>query len=160
MVSFVRFRPYTADDRAACLALFDGNTPLYFGVSERPLFEAFLGGEAQPYFVLEDGSGGVVACGGVALYPSAGAGALLSPADAGLTWGMVARQRHRQGLGTRLVRERVAWLRQHHSDVQVLLLATSQHARRFYEGQGFAAVRITSDGFAPGLDEVQMRLKL
>ncbi len=36
-----RIRPFAADDKDACLALFDSNVPRYFDSSERPDFADF-----------------------------------------------------------------------------------------------------------------------
>ena len=56
------FRAYQASVTAACLELFDSNTPAFFAPSEREDFEAYLA-EAPHYFVLvlEDR---IVGCGG------------------------------------------------------------------------------------------------
>jgi hypothetical protein len=43
---------------AACLAIFDGNTPEYFAPHERGEYAAFLADEgSRPYFVVEDRGG-------------------------------------------------------------------------------------------------------
>lgn len=155
----VPFRSYTPDDRAACLDLFGSNTPAYFDPAERALFEAFLDGQPQPYFVLEEG-GQIIACGGVAIHPDLAAGVALSPTSAGLTWGMAARGWHGRGVGTRLLRGRLDWIRAHRPEVQEVHLATSQLTQGYYARQGFRVVRRDPDGFAPGLDKVEMVLHL
>lgn len=142
-------RPYLPDDSVACLALFDSNTPQYFAPQERAEFAAFLaqaGGKALPYLVLEQG-GVVVACGGVELRGD----------HAGLTWGMVARARHGQGLGRALTLARLDRLRAM-PEVGAVVIETSQHTRGFYEGFGFVVTAIVPDGFGPGLDRCDMRL--
>jgi len=47
-------RPYTAADRAACLAVFDSNVPASFAPDERAAFAAYLDGAGARYLVLAD----------------------------------------------------------------------------------------------------------
>jgi hypothetical protein len=99
MAAPLSIRRYRPEDREACLSLFEGNMPLFFVKPEQALFEAFLGELPGPYLVVEDSSGRLVACGGLALE---GAG------DVRLCWGIVRAERHREGIGTFLVRVRLA----------------------------------------------------
>lgn len=152
-VAPVASRPFRATDRAACLAVFDSNVPDFLAAGERADFSADLDVAARgdtPYLVLTR-AGGIVACGGLWLGPDG--------AEAALSWGMVARPFHRQGLGTRLLRERLALARTL-PGLQRLTLATSQHTRAFYEGFGFQPVGITPEGLGPGLDRCDMILRL
>lgn len=145
-------RPYTAQDRAACLRIFDSNVPTYFARHERTEFDAFLGalGPDSPYLVLI-AKGDVVACGGIEIEAEAG--------RAGLSWGMVDRAFHGQGLGRSLTAARSA-LAQKVPGLSVLTLATSQKTGGFYAGFGFVVTQVTPDGFGPGLDRWDMRLSL
>jgi len=147
----MRIRPYQPDDRAACLAIFDGNTPPYFAPHERAQFETFLDTEADPYFVVVDGVGQVIACGG---YLRLGE----SPV-AILTWGMVPRERHRQGIGWFLLLERLHRMSQDPAIARVKL-ETSQHTYGFFEKAGFVTTRIVENGFGPGLHQYDMALEL
>jgi hypothetical protein len=92
-------RRYRPEDREACLALFEGNMPAFFVGPERALFEACLRELPGPYLVVEDSAGQPVACGGLAFE---GGG------DVRLCWGIVRAERHREGIGTFLVRVRLA----------------------------------------------------
>lgn len=144
-------RPYQSADLAACLALFDSNCPRFFAPSEREEFAAFLAAPhpaTAPYLVLET-AGDILACGGIEV----------SGPDAHLTWGMVARDRHGQRLGTRLTEARLALARSL-PGVERLLLSTSQHTEGFYAGFGFAVTARLPDGFGPDLDHVDMALPL
>lgn len=146
-------RPYRTDDLAACLGLFDGNTPPFFAPEERAEFCAFLEtlpAADRPYTVLTQ-DGRVIACGGLIAEPE--------PGRASFTWGMVDRASHGRGLGTRLTRARLDLARSN-PDITYLTLSTSQHTRRFYEGFGFRVQKITADGFGPGLDRWDMTLRL
>lgn len=144
-------RDYAPADREKCLAVFDSNVPRYFRPHERPEFEAFLGALPGPYFVIEDDDGEVIGCGGYAFAREDG--------TADLCWGMVHRAHHGQGFGRLLLRERMARLTADPRATGVNL-HTSQHTRGFYENLGFAIRQVVADGYAPGLDRVDMRLDL
>lgn len=149
-------RPFTPEDRDACLALFDSNVPEFFAPEERADFMSWLGrpfdpGESGEYYVLEDG-GRVVACGGVWLGPGNG------EAAAGLSWGMVARDAQRRGYGSALLHFRLERLRAlGAADVH---LDTSQHSAPFFARFGFREVRRVPGGYGPGLDRVDMVARL
>lgn len=149
-------RPFVPADRAACLALFDSNVPGFFLPSERVEFEGWLGqpfdaGESGEYFVLED-MGRIVACGGVWLDPNA------ADRPAGFSWGMVARDAHRRGYGSSLLRFRLERLRE--LGAREAHLDTSQHSAPFFARHGFREVRRVQSGYGPGLDRVDMVAEL
>ena len=151
-----KLRPYRSTDRAACLALFDSNTPSSFLPHERAEFvewlEALDAGDSDEhaeYLVIED-AGPVVACGGIWW---------TEPADpAGFAWGMVARHLQRRGHGTLLVRARLERLRE--LGVREVRLDTSQHTAPYYARFGFEVVKRTQGGYGPGLDRVDMVARL
>jgi GNAT superfamily N-acetyltransferase len=150
-------RPIAPEDREACLALFDGNTPPYFLPHERREFEAFLGALPPPpalYLVLI-ADGAVAACGGIA--PECDCSE--EPGSWALCWGMVERTRHRRGLGRRLLRARLA-----HAALQpgarVVRLVTSQYSCPFFQREGFRVTGVKPGGFGAGLDAVSMVLDL
>ena len=147
-------RAYRASDRDACLALFDGNTPRFFDPSERAGFVAWLEAAAHPYFVIERVSEGkvrVVACGGHALEADG--------AVASLCWGMVAQDLHGQGLGRALTLARLDAIRAM-PQVASVNMNTSQHTQRFYAAFGFVPLKVTPDGYGPGIDQWDMVLQL
>lgn len=146
-------RSYRHEDLDACLSIFDGNAPSFFSIDERAEFKTFLAEvdlETSPYIVLVlDGS--VVACGGLSLDPDKGV--------ASLSWGMVDQAFQGRGLGTRLTEERLKLARSS-AQIAELVLATSQHTAGFYRRHGFEVVKVTPDGFAPGMDRYDMKLRL
>ncbi|QLG13208.1 GNAT family N-acetyltransferase (plasmid) [Deinococcus sp. D7000] len=145
-------RAYQPSDRAACLDIFDANTPRSFVPGERPAFEAWLdeaSGRAD-YLVME-GPPGVVACGGLWVSEDA-------ERSAGLAWGMVHPAWQRQGLGDALARVRLARLQA--LGVTRAVLDTSQFTAPFYARLGFQEVRRTPNGYGPGLDRVDMVVDL
>ncbi|CAH8770422.1 GNAT family N-acetyltransferase [Paenibacillus dendritiformis] len=148
----ISVRPYRDADRSACQELFDSNVPDYFAAVERKDFDAYLDDLKGPYFVMEDETGTIVACGGYAAEEE-------DPAAAVLCWGMVRRDLHRCGFGRQLLAER---LRRIAAEPQYSLVTieTSQYSRGFFERFGFTAERVAPDGFAPGLDLVEMELDI
>jgi len=146
----VDIRPYTPADLDACLAVFDTNVPRYFIPKERDAFRAFLEELPGPYIVLLDGDGTVVACGGHAMNDD-------EPGRADLCWGMVRQEKHRKGLGRRLIHARIDAAKRDAS-VRSIALNTSQHTTGFYERFGFRITEVERDGYGPGLDRCEMRL--
>ncbi|HKU99704.1 MAG TPA: GNAT family N-acetyltransferase [Vineibacter sp.] len=147
-----RLRPYRREDRAACLALFDSNVPAAFAPQERADFIHFLDHLNRGYLVMEDVHGHVVACGG--FLPSNG-----NPATAVLCWGMVRQTLHRMGRGAYLLAARLDLIATN-AGFTTVAIETSQKSRGFFERFGFVAGTIVPDGFAPGLDRVEMTLDL
>ena len=147
----IRTRPFAPGDRAACLAIFDGNVPRFFAPAERVEFTAFLDRHAgtadHPYLVLTEAEA-VVACSGLSVE---------GDGRVSLSWGMVARHRHGEGLGRLLTATRIAAAREM-AGVTAITLATSQHTRGFYERLGFAVESVRPDGFGRGLDRWDMTL--
>ena len=144
--------PYRPDDRSACLTIFDGNTPRFFDPSEKTDFAGFLEAGPDDYFVVTDGNE-VVGCGGVFVRDGTG-----GPCRGGLCWGMVESTRHRTGVGSFLLRQRLAHLAETYPQLDAVLLDTSQHSRGFFARFGFETVKVTPDAYAPGLDRYDMRL--
>jgi GNAT superfamily N-acetyltransferase len=127
------------------------NTPQFFAEDEFADFEHFLAEVPGTYLVALDDGGRVLACGGYDVDADA--------VVAVLTWGMVRRDLHRDGIGSRLLRER---LRRAAADPRArgVRLDTSQHSRPFFERFGFRVTGHTPDGYAPGLDRYDMTLEL
>jgi ribosomal protein S18 acetylase RimI-like enzyme len=143
-------RPYSNLDRAACLDVFDSNAPQFFHPSERASFEAFLDAVDCAYFVMEHESR-VAGCGGYALSED--------KSIASLVWGMVRSDLHRLGLGRFLLLFRLRRISQT-TGVPLVRLGTSQHTVAFFEKQGFKMVSVQKDGYAPGMDRIEMIMKL
>ena len=143
-------KPYTAADREACLSIFDGNVPKYFGAEERGEFEEFLDDLPGPYFtlVLNDN---IIGCGGYGNRDGNKEGVGF------FCWGMIARSHHKQGYGTILAEMRVNAMRDDPS-VKRVRLNTSQHTAPFYARFGFETVKTIKDGFSEGLDDIEMHL--
>ena len=144
------FRAYVPTDEAACLKLFDSNTPKYFGIEERPSFENFLQQQPCPFFVVEFQEL-VIACGGYCQEKTSN--------SIVLAWGMVRKDLHRQGVGTFLLLERFKTIFQENPAAKVII-DTSQHSQSFFARFGFKTTKTTPNYYAPGLHRVDMELEL
>jgi N-acetylglutamate synthase-like GNAT family acetyltransferase len=146
----MEIRAYRAEDRDGCLAVFDSNVPDFFAEAERGEFAAFLEKNAWPYVVMEH-EGAVVGCGG---WVPEGDGRTMS-----MTWGMVRGGMHGLGLGRLLLLHRLREITKA-GGCERVRLATSQRTAGFFAKQGFKVVDAVKDGFAPGIDRVEMAMKL
>ena len=144
----IAIREYVPDDRSACLAIFDSNTPQFFATCERTEFASFLDEIPGRYFVSED-DGTVIACGGFAVGSDR--------AVAVLCWGMVHRNRHMQGAGKLLLTYRLSEIRRDPM-IRRVTINTSQHTSVFFEKFGFTVERVIRGGYALGLDRYEMNL--
>ncbi len=153
-------RPWTADDFDACLALARSNTPAFILPHEVAAYGDWLRracgpdadrGDACAYFVVDDAGGeGLAACGGIAFAEGAPV--------ATLCWGLVRRDLHRRGIGTRLLLERLALARAR--GVEVVAMDTTPASLGFFLRHGFVEIARTRDGYGPGLDRVDVELRL
>lgn len=132
-------RRYRPEDRAACLALFAGNIPAFFNTVEFTMFEEFLGQLPGPYLLIEDAIGQRVACGGVAFR---------GPGDVSLCWGLVDVHRHREGIGSVLVRVRLA-LAERLPGISRVFTKTSDENVSFFEREGLRPVSVLEGYFRP-----------
>jgi GNAT superfamily N-acetyltransferase len=157
------FRTYQEPDAAACLKLFDSNTPAFFAPSEREEFVAYLA-EAPHYFVLVAGkqaadeqAAGEQAAGEQVV----GCGGLEEIRDGiwVLCWGMVEQRLHRQGLGKALLLGRLDWIRMQ-PNAKAVHLDTTPFSRGFFERFGFVVTSVTPNGYGEGYDRVDMTLEL
>lgn len=146
----VTFREYTPADRAGCLDVFDSNIPEFFSDEEREDFIDFLGRLPGRYGVVVDSTGRILGCGGVARSRT-------DPRRVDLTWGMIHKALHRNGIGRVLTRARLDWI-EAMPDVDVVDLNTSHLTEGFYEKFGFRTVKRIMDGYRPGLDRCDMEL--
>ena len=148
----VAWRDWRATDMDAGLALFQSNVPRFFADSERQDFIDYIQAREGPYFVLEDAAGVTVGCGGYERAED-------DPSTAVLCWGMIRGDRHGRGFGERLLRQRLDAIAAD-STYRRVTIETTQHSRGFFSRHDFQETRRVRDGFAPGLDLVEMTLEL
>jgi len=138
-------RPFAAADKDECLTLFDSNVPRYFDSSERADFADFLDNPNGAYFVIAQ-DGKVCGCGGFVKE---------ARGQARFTWGMVDNAHHGSGLGRMLAEYRLQAIEASGAFEEAELFTTPQVAP-FFAKFGFETVDVETDGFAPGMDKVQM----
>jgi len=157
----MRIRNYRFEDSDACLAVFDSNVPEYFLSSERKAFSQFLkgpdflpprlrehpGSEAR-FYVVED-KDEIVGCGGW----------YLDDTVAGLSWGMVDRSRHRQGLGRLLLEVRLKTIRED-GRARSVRVRTTPSVQGFFEHFDFRFVRAGVKGIVDEVPLVELLLAL
>jgi hypothetical protein len=146
----MKYRAYSKEDKEACLQIFRGNTPKFFGAEEEPEFESFLDRMPCPFFILEE-NGKAIGCGGYFVNEE--------KRTAGLCWGMIERSHHKQGLGKLLLLKRLDDLC-HDRHVDRVLMDTSQHSRGFFEKLGFVVHEIQENGYVVGLHRHELELRL
>lgn len=126
--------------------------PKFFAPDELPDFENWLQRQETPrtateqYYVVEQNNA-VIACGGYFIDPD--------KQDARMTWGLVHNALHRQGIGKALFLHRMGVIKSV-CPACIIGLDTTQHAYAFFEKLGFTTIRITKDGYGPGLDRYDM----
>lgn len=143
----IRF--YERADFAACQQIFDSNVPTFFAEEERAEFFEFLTHPPGPYLVFEE-KGMIVACGGWA-------NSRTTTNEVILCWGMVRHDRHRGGIGASLMEARLTAIFENNSSA-IVSLNTSQHSANFFARFGFQTVHMQKDGYAAGIDLVEMKL--
>ncbi|GMQ82110.1 MAG: hypothetical protein BMS9Abin05_1553 [Rhodothermia bacterium] len=72
---------------------------------------------------------------------------------------MIASDQHGKRLGEYLMTARMIEVLNNH-EVQAFRVATSQHTEAFFEKYGFTAGQRIQNGFADGLDMIEMKLAL
>lgn len=157
----MKIRYLRPNDRAACLAVFDGNAPEYFHPSERAAFADCLdsddyrpprlrgaGGPKGMFYVVEDDDE-IIGCGGW----------YLDGDVAVLSWGMVERSSHRQGIGRFLLRERLNEIRLD-PRIKSVRVRTTAPVRGFFEREGFRGGAEPVPGLVDEVPLVELNLML
>ena len=147
MAPHLEFMPFTGDQRAACLSLFDANCPDFFAPNERTDYETFLSGIPDGYRV-SVWDGRVIAAFGV----------MRGAADGRcrLNWIMVARDLQGGGVG-RIIMAEV--LRQAEaSGAQWVDIAASHKSAAFFARFGARELGQVPDGWGPGMHRIDMEL--
>ena len=147
----IHLRPYAEQDREICVAMFKGNTPRFFSMAELPEFEKFLTDLPHPFFVIENSDQKIIGCGGVTF--------VADQSTAGLCWGMVRNDMHKQGLGRFLLLARLAYICQQAPSCLVTN-DTNQYACGFFERMGFQVTKVTHDYYALDVHRYDMELQL
>jgi GNAT superfamily N-acetyltransferase len=146
MTAPLAFRPFEPADRAACLSLFDENSPEFFAPNERADYLAFLASSADDYCVCMLG-GRVAGAYGLCVE---GKGVMT------LRWILIARDTQGQGVGHAIMTRVLAGLRA--LKATRLDIAASQKSAPFFAKFGAREIKTTPDGWGPGMHRVDMEL--
>lgn len=145
----MKIREYITADRDACIEMLKSNIPKFFLPKEVKDYEDFLDTMALgTYWVLEN-KGSIIACGGIGARESEGR----------LHFGLVEKSWHRKGVGSVLLKFRLAKLVQN-SNVKAISLDTTQYNPEFFSKFGFQETSIQENYYGPALHRHDMRLVL
>ena len=146
----IRLRKYESGDRDACIGVFNSNVPHFLAHQELAEFLDYLDSGPPSYWVLVE-SGQVIGCGGF--------GQETDDSIVSLHWGLIGSAWHGKRIGELLLLARVIEAIKTHTPDKIRI-ATSQHTQSFFGKYGFAAEQTTKDGFADGIDLIEMYLTL
>ena len=144
----MRIEPYKQKYFDNCVDIIESNTPKFILPIEHLAFKNYLLNKNKTYFVLFNGFN-LVACGGYEINDS--------QTKAGLSWGLVHRKHHSQGIGSYLLGYRIGSIKKKYPSVNIYL-DTSQHTYKFFEKFGFVVRKISKNGYGDGLDMYDMIL--
>lgn len=143
----LRFRSWRAEDREACLSIFDANCPTYFAPNERSEFASFLDAAPDGYEVCEL-QGRIVGAGGL----------IRRDSGVSLNWIMLDPEAQGCGIGAAIMERVVSLARA--SGCTSISIAASHKSAAFFERFGAVATERTVDGWGPGMDRVDMLLAI
>lgn len=138
-------RRYEKGDTPQLLQALSSNMPTYFHPSEAEAFKCYLT-QSTNYFVFLEEEKIVGGC-----------GAEVDDTTGKVSWSFVASSWQGQGIGNVLLRHCIGILQQD-SQVQKIVVRTSQLTNRFFEKYGFKEQYREKDFWAPGLDLVYMKM--
>ena len=144
----IQIRPYILSDKSAVINLLRLNTPTFFAPAEERDFEQYLECELEDYFVVIE-KDKIIGCGGINYFPS--------EKLARISWDMVDSTMHGKGIGKQLVEHRLQLLRKN-SEINLIVVRTSQHTFQFYGKMGFEIKQVEKDFWAEGFDLYEMTL--
>ena len=148
------FKPYSQDNMAACLELFDLNCPRFFAREERSDYSYFLqqlpdSRSTHNVYLLGWREQRLIACFGVAR---------VSSETCALTWIMVHPEYQRQRCGEEMMAQLFTLATA--ADYRKVVVSTSQHADQFFARFGAITLRSQNDGWGPGMHRVDMEIIL
>ncbi|HLV46346.1 MAG TPA: GNAT family N-acetyltransferase [Flavobacterium sp.] len=142
----VKIRTYKPSDKSKLMAILRMNVPKYFAETEIDDFDNYLDNETEQYFVIEFNDE-IVGSGGINFEYSNKTGKL--------SWDIINPHFQGKGLGTNLLKHRVDLLKAI-SEIEKIVVRTSQVAFRFYEKNGFVLQETQKDYWAKGFDLYKM----
>lgn len=140
-------RPYIPEDKSKIKDLLKQNTPKYFDPSEEREFEEYLEKEIEDYFVFEQNNQ-IIGAGGINYFPQ--------EKIARISWDMLDPKLQGEGIGRKLTQHRIDHLKKN-TQIELIIVRTSQLAFKFYEKMGFELEKIEKDFWSKGFDLYQMK---
>lgn len=140
-------RNYTQSDKGKLIELLQLNTPDYFDPSEEIEFSDYLDTDSEHYFVFEENDN-ILGCGGINYGFDQGKSVRIS-------WDMIHPSAQGRGIGSQLVQFRIEQIRKD-SQVEKIIVRTSQLVYLFYAKQGFVLDKVEKDYWSPGYDLYEM----
>ena len=148
-----KIKKYSTSDYDQCVNIFKSNIPEYFAKDELSDFQDYIknisktkDGWTDSFYILKRDKK-IVGCAGLGLNKS--------KKIATLSWGMVDKNYHRNGIGTQLTNYRLNLLQSYKLDLKIRL-DTSQHSYLFYEKFDFKIEDIEKDGYEKGMHKYYM----
>ena len=147
MPGSVRFRAFEPDDAVVCLQLFDANCPDYFAANEREDYREFLARNRVGYQVCElDGE----FVGAYGLFDEDG--------SLRLNWILIHPRFHGKGIGASIMNRIL--IEAGRLSIGLVRIAASHKSAPFFAKFGAVRLRVTPDGWGPGMDRVDMELAI
>lgn len=143
-------RPYAEADFDVLLQLITQHIPEYFAVEEKADFEHYLLHEKEAYFVATIDEK-IVACGGINYFPK--------NKEARISWDIVDQSQQGKGIGAALLQHRLNLIKRH-SEIEKIIVRTTQLVYPFYQKNGFTLVKSEKDYWAIGFDLYLMQIVL
>lgn len=142
-------RKYSIEDKPNVLELLRKNTPTFFDSSEESDFHYYLENEIEDYFVYEENFQ-IIGAGGINYF--------LDEKYVRFSWDMIHPKSQGKRIGTKLTDYRIDSLKSN-SNVEIILVRTSQLVYKFYEKMGFKLETVEKDFWAKNFDLYQLSRK-
>lgn len=144
----ITFRPYCSTDNEACSSIFDANCPGFFAPNERREYEEFLERVPDAYEVCEV-NGTVLGAFGL----------FVDGKNAKkLNWILLDPQTQGSGVGSKIMKRVIQTGRE--SQTRIVRIAASHKSAPFFAKFGATTTSSIKDGWGPGMDRVDMELRL
>lgn len=141
-------RKYSTTDKLKVIGLLKKNIPQYFDPSEEADYKDYLENELEDYFVYEQNHE-IIGAGGINYFPK--------EKLARISWDMIDPASHGKGIGKELVQFRIHHIKQH-TNIETIIVRTSQVVYKFYERMGFELVKVEKDYWAKNFDLYLMKM--
>jgi ribosomal protein S18 acetylase RimI-like enzyme len=145
----VKIRPYFQNDKIAVIELLRSNTPAFFDPAEEKDLIEYLHKELEDYFVVEENNE-IIGAGGVNYF--------LQEKIARISWDIIKPNAQGKGIGKKLTKYRINHLNKK-SEIDLIVVRTSQLVYKFYEKRGFQLKKIKKDFWAKNFDLYYLELK-